>query len=187
MNLIGRLDRSRQFRRWTPPITAPTPSGRPLTGRSSFLSRQGTQSFRDPRPEVTTLVLGTECRRGKLHNASVRAGTRPGDFRGPVTGTASIPESTCRRLTRAARQTTRRPVAAERARTHPQARAQRRRHVVKRRATVAAEFHSGGAGAQPVTSGHAFRIDALNSPARQILHAFPPCGSTRNPSGALHP
>jgi hypothetical protein len=102
-----------------------------------------------------------------------RAGTRPGDSRERIAGTASIPSiARRRRLTWPARQATRWAVAAERPGTHPQARAQRRRHVVKRRAAVAAELRSGGAGTQPVAAGLTFRIDALNGPARQILHAF---------------
>jgi hypothetical protein len=47
---------------------------------------------------------------------------------------------------------------------------------VQRRATVAAEFSAGIARAQPVASRRAFRIDALHSPARQILQCFPHFG-----------
>jgi len=44
---------------------------------------------------------------------------------------------------------------------------------VKRRTTVAAKFSSGIARPQPVAASLAFRIDALHSPARQILHVLP--------------
>ena len=77
------------------------------------------------------------------------------------------------KLPRATGGTTRRTVTTQRARTHPQARGQRRRYVVQRRAAVAANFHSGRARAQPVASRRAFRIDALHSPTGQVLHFFP--------------
>ncbi len=50
---------------------------------------------------------------------------------------------------------------------------------MERRATVAAEFPSGRARAQPMAASRAFRINALHSPTWQILHAFPPHGLTR--------
>lgn len=83
------------------------------------------------------------------------------------------------RLPRASGGTSRWTVTAQRAGTHPQARRERRRNIMKRRAAVAAELPIGGAHAQPVAARRALRIDALHSPTWQILHAFPPHGSKR--------
>ena len=87
-----------------------------------------------------------------------------------------------KRLPRASGGTSRRTVTAQRTGTHPQAGSKRRRHIVERCATVAAEFSTGHAHTQPVAARRAFRIDALHSPTGQILHAFLPggsCGLTR--------
>ncbi|MBZ5697174.1 MAG: hypothetical protein LAN18_01355 [Acidobacteriia bacterium] len=85
-----------------------------------------------------------------------------------------------RRLPQTPGWTTLRAVTAERAGTQPQARAQRRRYIVERRATVATEFCPGGPGTQPVATGLAFRINTLHSPSRQVLHVSPPSGTMRN-------
>jgi hypothetical protein len=79
------------------------------------------------------------------------------------------------KLPRAPRGATRRTVTSQRARTHPQARGQRRRYVVQRRTAIAAEFSSGIHRAQPVASRRAFRINTLHSPTGQILHFFLSC------------
>jgi hypothetical protein len=44
---------------------------------------------------------------------------------------------------------------------------------VERRVAVATEFDSGGPGTQPMATGLAFRIKALYSPSRQVLHFSP--------------
>ncbi len=98
------------------------------------------------------------------------------------TGTSG-PEDRSRRLPLAAGRTARRTVTAQRAGTHPKARAQRRRNVAKRRGTIAAKFSAGVCRAQPVAASRALRVDALHSPSWQILHAFSPsslCGMTRH-------
>ena len=106
----------------------------------------------------TFLTWGCEKKRGRLApTESGRAG----------------PNAQLGRLPWAPGGTARRTVTAQRARTHPQARGQRRRYVVQRRATIAAKFSTGINRAQPVASRRAFRIDALHSPAWQILHCFP--------------
>jgi hypothetical protein len=105
----------------------------------------------------------------------LEAGTaRPG-----ATGTSG-PGGCSRRLALASRRAARWTVTAERAGTHPQARADGWRNVVKRSAAIAAEFSSGVRRPQPVAASRAFRIDALHSPSRQILHAFSPSGMTRD-------
>jgi hypothetical protein len=97
----------------------------------------------------------------------------------PVWTGTSGPEDRSRRLPLPSGRTARRTVTAQRARTHPQAWAQRRRDIVERSATIAAEFSPGVGCTQPVAACRALRIDALHCPSRQILHAFPPCGMTR--------
>ena len=92
----------------------------------------------------------------------------------PVWTGTSGPEDRSRRLPLPSGRTARRTVTAQRARTHPQAWAQRRRDIVERSATIAAEFSSGVGRPQPVAASRALRIDALHSPSRQILHAFSP-------------
>lgn len=79
-----------------------------------------------------------------------------------------------KRLTRAARLAAQRAIASERARTHPQARPQRRGNIVQRRVAIAAKFSRGVRSPQPVAASGALRINALHGPARQILHALPP-------------
>lgn len=64
-----------------------------------------------------------------------------------------------------------RAVICEWPRPHSEARRERRRHVVKSRATVAAGFLCRRVHAQPVSARGAFRVQALHGPARQILHA----------------
>ena len=81
------------------------------------------------------------------------------------------PNARLLRLARTSRGTSRRTIAAQRARSHPQAGSQRGRYVAKRRVTVAANFSSRSVHAQPVASRGTFRIDALHSPTRQILQA----------------
>jgi len=92
----------------------------------------------------------------------------------------SGPEDRSRRLPLPSGRTARRTITAQRARTHPQAWAQRRRDIVERSATIAAQFSSGVDGPQPVAASRTLRINALHSPSRQILHAFSPCGMTRH-------
>src|SRR5579863_9399362 len=86
----------------------------------------------------------------------------------------SGPESRSQRLTRSSRRAARWTVTSQRAGTHPQAWAQRRRNIVERSAAIAAEFSSGVGSPQPVAARRALRINALDGPARQILHLFPP-------------
>jgi hypothetical protein len=101
-------------------------------------------------------------------------------------GTARPPRRTSgpggrsRRLALASWRAARWTVTAQRAGTHPQARADGWRNVVKRSAAIAAEFSSGVSRPQPVAASRAFRIDALHGPSRQILHAFSPFGMTRD-------
>ena len=102
------------------------------------------------------------------------AGTaRPG-----MAGTSG-PEVRSRRLPLSAWRASRWTVTSQRPRTHPQARTDGWRYVAKRSAAIAAQFSHGVSGPQPVASGGALRIDALNGPSRQILHAFSPSGMTR--------
>jgi len=65
-------------------------------------------------------------------------------------------------------------IGAQRAGAQAQARPERRRDVVQRSATVAAQVRRGGLCAQPLPTRLALRIDALHSPTRQVLHHFPP-------------
>ena len=68
----------------------------------------------------------------------------------------------------------------ERARTHTETRAERRRNGAERIAAVGAMIHVGtGTGemrAHPVAAGFTLRIDTLHSPAGQILHDVSPSG-----------
>ena len=48
---------------------------------------------------------------------------------------------------------------------------------MERSAAIAAEFSSGVGCPQPVAASRTFRINALHSPSRQILHSFPPLES----------
>lgn len=84
-------------------------------------------------------------------------------FPDPPSGQATLPWPS--------RRAPRRTVAAQRTRTHPQARAERRRNVVKRGVAVTTKVSSGGGSPQPVAASRTLRIDALNGPTRQILHA----------------
>ena len=107
----------------------------------------------------------------------VFAGTaRPG-----VAGTSG-PRDRSQRLSLASRRAARWTVTTQRARTHSQSRADRRRNIAERRAAIAAEFSHGVGSPQPVAASGAFRIDALHSPSRQILHEYLPlaaAGMTR--------
>jgi hypothetical protein len=51
---------------------------------------------------------------------------------------------------------------------------------VERSAAIAASFSAGVGCAQPVAASRAFLINTLNSPSRQILHAFSPSEMTRD-------
>jgi hypothetical protein len=70
-------------------------------------------------------------------------------------------------------------ITAQRARTHPQSRADRWRNVAEWSAAVTAELPFGVGRPQPMAASRALRIDALNGPSRQILHAFSPSEITR--------
>jgi hypothetical protein len=63
-----------------------------------------------------------------------------------------------------------RAIARERPGPHPEARPERRRHVVKRRAAVAAYILWRALHAQPVTPRGALRIQTLYRPTGKILH-----------------
>jgi hypothetical protein len=70
-----------------------------------------------------------------------------------------------------------RAIGAERARAHASRQAGRRkwrRHVAQCSAAIAALRDVILGDAEPVAAGVTFRIDALNSPAGQILHGLPP-------------
>jgi len=73
-----------------------------------------------------------------------------------------------------------RAIGAEGSRAHASRQAgrrERRRHVAQGSAAVAALGNVIFGDAEPVTASVTFRIDALNSPARQILHGLPPAFS----------
>jgi hypothetical protein len=78
--------------------------------------------------------------------------------------------------------TARRPVAAERPWAQPQARPQWRRHVVQRRAAIAARIRPRGIDPQPVAASQTIRIDTLHGPTRKVLHGAPPGGSPDHPT-----
>ena len=126
------------------------------------------------------LVFTDRPIRENFRSEEVDCGERRRGRLAPMGSGRAGPKARRRRLPRASRGTPRRTVTAQRARTHPHAWGQRRRYVVQRRATVAAEFGAGRAHAQPVASRRAFRIDALHSPTGQVLHYFP-LMTTRNP------
>jgi hypothetical protein len=70
-----------------------------------------------------------------------------------------------------------RTIDAERARAHTSRQAgrrERRRHIAQGSAAVAALREVIFGDAEPVAAGVTIRIDALNGPARQILHRLPP-------------
>lgn len=71
------------------------------------------------------------------------------------------------------------PIGAQRPRPHAEPRRQGRRHVMQRRAAVAANFLLRALHAQPVPARRTSRTQTLHSPTRQILH-----GSPRFDSGA---
>ncbi len=96
-----------------------------------------------------------------------------GTARTGVTGTGG-PEDRSRRLPMSSRRAARWTVTSQRARTHPQARAYRRRNIAEWRTAIAAEFSAAVGCPQPVAARRTFRINALHSPSRQILHVFPP-------------
>ncbi len=100
------------------------------------------------------------------------AGTaRPG-----ITGTSG-PDNRSRRLALSSWRAARRTITTERTGTHAHARADRWRNIAQRSAAIAADLCSGVGCAQPVAACRALRIDALNSPSRQILHVSPPLES----------
>src|SRR5579862_1994135 len=66
-----------------------------------------------------------------------------------------------------------RAVPAQRTRPQSQPRANRRRYVVQLRAAIAAVVGGHRVGAQPVSAGLAFGIDALHGPAGHVLQAPP--------------
>jgi hypothetical protein len=73
-----------------------------------------------------------------------------------------------------------RAIGAEGARAHASRQAggrERRGHIAQGSAAVAALGKVIFGDAEPVTASVTFRIDALNSPARQILHGLPPAFS----------
>lgn len=61
-------------------------------------------------------------------------------------------------------------IARQRARARAEARAERGRNVLQRAAATAAGFLGTPFDSQPMAAGDAFRVQALHSPAGQILH-----------------
>jgi hypothetical protein len=82
----------------------------------------------------------------------------------------AVSEAISRRLKLA--RATDRPTAAQRARPHPEARRQGRRHIVKRSAAIAATILRRAFHAQPVAARRTTRIQTLHGPTGQILHSF---------------
>jgi len=85
-----------------------------------------------------------------------------------------------------------RAIARQRARTHAEARRQRRRHVVQRSAAIAAMVQPGALDSEPVPARRALRIQTLHRPTGQILHFRWPrknhsSGSGRENSAAERP
>jgi len=79
-----------------------------------------------------------------------------------------------------------RTIDAERSRAHASRQAggrERRRHIAQGSAAVAALREVIFGDAEPVAAGVTLRIDALNGPARQILHHLPPPDFSREPTG----
>ena len=74
--------------------------------------------------------------------------------------------------------TPRRAIAREGARPHSESRRERRRHVVKRSAAIAADFLWRILHAQPVSARGTFRSQTLHRPSGQILHPVPRSPST---------
>ena len=61
-------------------------------------------------------------------------------------------------------------IAGQRPRAQTEAWAERRRNILKRRAAIAAALQRGGFDSQPLATGGTFSVQALHSPAGQILH-----------------
>ena len=66
-----------------------------------------------------------------------------------------------------------RSICAQRPRSHPESRRQRWRHVMQRRAAVAANFLLRALHAQPLPTRRTLRTQTLHRPTRQILHRSP--------------
>jgi hypothetical protein len=64
------------------------------------------------------------------------------------------------------------PTAAQRTGSHPEARRQGRRHIVKSPAAIAATILRRAFHAQPMASRRTTRIQTLHGPTGQILHSF---------------
>ncbi len=126
----------------------------------SCAERSPSRRGKGSRPaEAETLRALRTTLRGRVP-AACRGGYRDGE----------LPYFPCRlRLARAPG----RPIGAERARAQPQARPQRRRDVVERSATIAAQVGFDPIRAQPMPACRTLRIDTLHGPTRQILHGTP--------------
>jgi hypothetical protein len=83
---------------------------------------------------------------------------------------SGVPDSVsrCHGITSA--RTPRRAIARQRSRPHAKSRRERRRHVVKRGAAIAADFLRRVLHAKPVAARGTFRSQTLHRPTGQILH-----------------
>ena len=143
------------------PVVSEAESILPASGRLYFLSlaaiwgRVYGRQFRN-KGALRGRIHSRECTPGRING-----GSRPGHLSRPA----------------------RWPVTPQRTRTHPEPRRQGWRHVMQGRAAIRAQVGSRARHPEPLAPRFTFRIDALNRPARQILHRHPP---RRLPGTSFH-
>ena len=160
--------------RLAPPLAAPpfqSPSDINISQRQNPRKTKGPSSPEDSGPARAWLFApplgsggGDETGLGHGLAAAIRVCLARRKLRSRAA--RSLVEKTLSRTPRA--------IARERPRTHPEARPERRRHAVQRRAAVAADFQRRRLHPQPVTARGTFRIQALHGPAGQVLHPDSP-------------